>query len=229
MVVTKIQEHLARYKKWLQGLREHPHGFWWETQQQFQAHWQPDESDWPAAYDRSLNNSANRHLWQKDQWQPKRALLLLGRFDPVTLRAMFDDLFNETRDIEARIGRFLFGCDTLLAEYKQAHPTSVENNHYHDDYRMLALYLAGRYPELYAAPYDFQIFQQALIHLGARDIPQINDLGRFFKAHRTLYTFIEKDPAIANILRSKLHPTRHFTGKSMMLAADFTHFVGREG
>ena len=47
------------------------------------------------------------------------------RFDPLTVRLMFDDLFNETREVEGRIGRFLFGCDELLRDYKRANPTSM--------------------------------------------------------------------------------------------------------
>ncbi|HND89813.1 MAG TPA: hypothetical protein PK971_15880, partial [Saprospiraceae bacterium] len=169
-----------------------------------------------------------RRLWQTEQWQPKRMMLLFWAFDAGTLRLMFDDLFNEKREVEGRIGRFLFGCDSVLRDYKRAHVGSIENNHYHDDYRMIALYLAFRYPDAYGL-YDFPVFQRALQHLGARDIPRENDLARYFKVLRTLMTFLEKDGHIAPAMQRHLHPRRHFRGKTLLLAADFCRFVSEKG
>lgn len=226
MVLSKIQSAISDYKKWLQGLRHHPFVYEWESVQQFQTHWNPDDADPADMFDRSLQNSETRRLWQTENWYPKRQMLEFWRFDARTVRAMFDDLFNETRDVEARVGRFLFGCDTLLRDYKRAHPTSVENNHYHDDYRMIALYLAFRYPEQYA-PYDFQVFQRAMTVFQARDIPQQNDLGRYFKVQRTLMTFLEKDGETAKAMQRHLQPRKHFAGKTLLLAEDFCRFVAR--
>lgn len=141
MVLARIQEAIDEYIRWLESLTTHPYDYEWEVIQQFQRHWNPHSVDPVAMFDRCLQNSRTRRLWQEGRWQPKRLMLLFWQTDPLTTKTLFEDLFDETRDLEARIGRFLFGCDTLLAEYKQAHPTSVENNHYHDDYRMIALYL----------------------------------------------------------------------------------------
>lgn len=226
MVLAKIQDSIAAYRQWLQSVRQHPHLYPWETLQNFQAHWNTEEADPAAMYDRSLQNSETRRLWQTETWYPKRMMLEFWRYEPRTVRMMFDDLFNETRELEARIGRFLFGCDLLLRDYKRAHPTTVENNHYHGDYRMIALYLALRYPESYA-PYDFQLFRQTLERLGARDLPDENDPMRCFKVMRTLMNFLEKDPAVTAAMQRHLHPRRHFTGKTLLLAADFCRFVGQ--
>ena len=89
---------------------------------------------------------------------------------------------------------------------------------------MVALYLAFRYPEAYA-PYDFPVFQAAMTHFGARDVPQQNDLPRYFKVLRTLTTFLEKDGAVEGLLRQHLHPQRHFQGKTLLLTDDFCRFV----
>ena len=227
MVVAKIQDQVAAYKKWLSSLREHPNAWWWESQQLFQDNWQPDTSDPVAMIDLCFHNSVTRRLWQSDTWRPKEMIKLFYKFDPLMVKAMFDDLLNETKDVDARISRFLFGLDTLLADYKKANSTSVENNHYHDDYRMIALYLAFRYPDQYAAPYDFGLFVESLSRLGARELPQVHDIGRFFKMHRTLMTFIDKEPAIHTLIQKHLNPRKHFTGRSILLAVDFTQFVAK--
>lgn len=225
MVLSRIQTAVAAYKSWLQEIRFHPFVYKWEAQQQFTAHWNPVDPDPAAMFDRSFQNSETRRLWQTEGWYPKRIMLEFWRFDAETVRAMFDDLFNESRDVEARVGRFLFGCDALLSDFKRAHSTSVENNHYHGDYRMIALYLAFRYPDQYA-PYDFDVFRQVLIRFDARDIPEQNDVGRYFKVLRTLMTFLEKDPKVAAAMQPHLHPRKHFSGKTLLLAEDFCRFAG---
>ena len=224
MNLAKIQEGIAGYKAWLQKLRSHPGLYKWETQQQWQLHWDPAASDPAAMFDRCLQNSETRRLWQQDNWQPKRVLLEFWRFEPRTVLGMFDDLFNEKYEVENRISRFIFGCDTLLADYKRAHPTSVENNHYHADYRAVALYLALQMPEQYA-PYDFELFRSALMRLGARDIPAVNDVGRYFKVLRTLHGFLLKDAGVEPALQRHLIPHRHYQGKSLLLAEDFVRYL----
>ena len=195
MLLSKIQSSITAYKNWLNSVKQHPRVYKWESVQHFQDNWNLDTGDPAEMFDSCFQNSETRRLWQTENWEPKRMMHLLWKFDPQTLRLMFDDLFNETKAIDGRIGRFLFGCDTVMHDYKKAKATSVENNHYHDDYQMIALYLAFRYPGNYA-PYDFHVFQQMLTYFGARDIPQQHDLPRYFKVLNTLMNFLDKDPQV---------------------------------
>lgn len=224
MVLSKINTAIEGYKQWLSNTRHHPFVNKWESVQHFQQHWNLDVTDPAAMFEGAFFNSESRRLWQTEQWQPKRMMTLFWRFDPLTVRMMFDDLYNETREVDGRISRFLFGCDSLLRDYKKAHPTSIENNHYHDDFQMIALYLAFRYPEAYA-PYSFATFQKAMIRFGAKDIPQANDLARYFKVLRTLMTFLEKDGAVVTAMQKHLHPKKHYQGKTLLLAEDFCRQV----
>jgi hypothetical protein len=227
MVLAKIQSHLLSYKKWLQGLRQHPYLYKWETVQQFQLHWDLKAADLGGMYDQSLQNSETRRLWQSERWEPKRVMLEFWKFDPVSVRAMFEDLFNESFAVENRASRFIFGCDALLADYKRAHPLSVVNNHYHEDYRMIALYLGCRYPEAYAF-YDFDVFRNTLIRLQAKDIPEVHDIGRYVKVLRTLMAFIDKDPEVAAALHRHLRPHRHYRERTLLLAEDFCQLIARD-
>jgi hypothetical protein len=228
MLLNKIQDNIGAYKKWLQSLRFHPHVYKWESVQIFQNQWDLNDKDPVAMFDRAIHNTETRRLWQTENWYPKRIMLEFWRYEPQSTRMMFDDLFNETREVEGRIGRFVFGCDALLRDYKSDHPATVENNHYHGDYRMIALYLAFRYPEAYA-PYDFPVFQKALVALGARDIPQQNDLGRYFKVLRTLMNFLEKDAEVPPLLHRQLNAKKHYMGKTLLLAEDFCGFIANKG
>lgn len=224
MLLNKIQSAVTDYKNWLQSVKQHPNVYKWESVQHFQDNWTLDTPDPVSMFERCFQNSETRRLWQTENWEPKRMMQEFWKFDPMTVRLMFEDLFNETRPVDGRIGRFQFGCDTVLRDFKKAKPTSVDNNHYHDDFQMIALYLAFRYPESYAL-YDFPVFQNAMVYFGARDIPQQNDLPRYFKVLRTLMTFLDKDPDVETALSKHLHPKRHFQGKTMLMAEDFCRFV----
>ncbi len=226
MILGRIQAAITDYKKWLTTERHHPFVHKWESLQNFQANWNLDDPDVVGMFDRSFQNTETRRLWQTENWYPKKTMLEFWRADPKTVRLMFDDLFNETREVEGRIGRFVFGCDELLRDFKRAHVATIENNHDHGDYRMIALYLAFRYPDTYA-PYDFPVFQRAMTHFGARDIPQENDLPRYFKVLKTLMTFLEKDGSVVPAMQKHLHPRRHFQGKTLLLAEDFCRFTVR--
>ncbi|MEZ4924657.1 MAG: hypothetical protein R3A50_00135 [Saprospiraceae bacterium] len=228
MVLSKIQSFLEAYKAWLTQIKVHPRIHWWESVQHFQDHWDLDTEDPAAMFDSCFYNSVTKRLWQKENWEPKRMMHEYWKLDPLTTRLMFDDLFNETKSVDGRVGRFLFGCDALLSDFKKSKATSIDNNHYHNDYQMLALYLSFRYPETYA-PYEFDIFRDALLLLGARDIPEQHDLPRYCKVLRTLMSFMDKDPEVEKALRTHLNPGIHFQPKTMLMAGDFCFFIGSGG
>ena len=145
------------------------------------------------------------------------------------VRSMFRDLFDEDKSLEGRTSRFVFYCDELLTEYKTANPLSVENNHYHDDdFGMVSLYLAFRYPNRYTL-YDPGGFRELLIKLGSQDIPPGNDIERFAKLMRTLFKFLNRDPELDKLHRNRLDAQWHYTGESLLLVYDFYQFVKRPG
>jgi hypothetical protein len=224
MLLNKIQDNIGAYKKWLQSQRFHPNMYKWESVQIFQDQWNMNDKDIVDMFDRAIQNTETRRMWQTENWYPKKMMLEFWRYEPQSTHMMFDDLFNETREVEGRVGRFIFGCDALLRDYKSDHPATVENNHYHGDFRMIAIYLAFRYPDSYA-PYNFPVFQQALTALGARDIPQQNDLGRYFKVLRTLMNFLEKDGTVSQAFQRHLNAKKHYMGKTLLVAEDFCGFI----
>ena len=223
MILSKINTAIADYKHWLITTRHHPYVHKWESIQHFQDHWDLGASDPVAMFEGSFYNSETRRMWQTENWQPKRLMAEFWRFEPLTVRLMFDDLFNETREVEGRISRFLFGCDMLLRDYRKTQSKHIENNHDHGDFQMIAIYLAFRYPETYS-PYDFSTFQKSMIQFGARDIPQGNDLPRYFKVLSTLQNFLEKDSEVVSAMQKHLLQRKHFQTKTLLLAEDFCRF-----
>lgn len=221
MQLKKIQQYLQQYKSFLKSRDAYQNLYKWEALQHFQNNWDMDAPDLAGMYDRSLQCSQTKRLWKREAYYPKQMMLKFIDLEPDYIRLMFKDLFNEKKDIEGRIDRFIFYCDNVLQEFKEAHPRSIENNHHHDDnYQIISLYLGFRYPEQYTL-YSYLNFRNLLEKLGSRDIPKINDVGRFFKIMRTLYKMMQKDEDIMRLHQRRLNPNRHYTGDCLLMVEEF--------
>jgi len=225
MNLQKLNDAIRQYG---QFLRDHPghDPYWrWESLKIFQENWGREAPGFSEMYDRSFENSQTRRLWKRENYEPKAMMLRLAAMIEDFVRYMFQDLFTENKEVDGRIGRFVFHCDELLREYKETHPRSKENAHFHDDgYQIISLYLAFRYPQQYT-PYNFERFHKLMAHLGSRDVPKVDDTGRYFKVMRTIYNFIKKDEDILVMHRQRLNPERHFMGETLLVAEDFCRVI----
>ncbi len=228
MQLKLLRQYFADYERELRAGRRSQRLYIWEAQRIFQEHWDLEAADLAAMYDRSLESPVTRRLWKRESYEPKRMMLEFIRMAPDFTRQMFRDLFDDDRSLEGRAGRFVFYCDELLQQYKASHPTSIENNHYHDDdYRMVFLYLAFRFPERYTL-YDPQVFVKTLGNLGVANLPLTNDPERYAKVVRTIAQLMHKETAIAQLHRQMQPDERYFQGESLLLVYDFCAFVSGE-
>ncbi|MEM0994231.1 MAG: hypothetical protein AAF847_05410 [Bacteroidota bacterium] len=224
MQLKKIQAHIAGYKKYLQkgGERTVRPLYKWESQRIWQENWDINASPFAAMYDSCLENSQTRRIWNRENYQPKKMMLAFAELQPHFVYSMFEELFNESKDIGNRVDRFIFYCDQLLKEYKSTRRTALDNDHYHD-YEMISHYLAFQYPEQYT-PYRFDLFKNTLLQIGSRDIPTANDISRHFKVMKTLHQFLQKDEALIALHQKRLLPI-HYQEKSLLLVEDFAFYL----
>ena len=221
MNLQKLNDAIAQYANFL---RNHPHHdpyIPWESQRIFQQNWDVEALDFRSMFDRSLENSRSRRLWKREHYEPKEVMLRFVEMNREFVRQVFQDLFNENKEVDGRVGRFGFHCDELLAAWHEGHPASKLNSHYHHDgYQMLSLYLAFRFPAQYLL-YEFDSFRRLMEMLGSRDLPKVDDLGRYFKVMRTVYTFIKKNPEILELHAKRITPGLHYEGETLLVAWDF--------
>ncbi len=224
MQLKLITHHLQLYRQYLESSRAGERMYIWASQRTFQENWDLEASNLAAMYDASLQNAHSRRLWNRESYEPKRIMMAFMEMEPGYVRDIFSDLFNEKKEVDGRADRFLFYCDELLELYKERHPNTRENSHYHnDDYQMVSLYLAFRYPAQYTL-YDAAGFRHLLKILGSTDIPAANDIARFVKVMRTLYGFMVKDEALMAAHRARLKEQEHYMGDSLLLCYDFCEF-----
>ena len=140
MNLQKLNEAIAQYKSFLKSNRRHDPYWKWETLRTFQENWDIDTKDFSGMFDRCLQNSQTRRMWTRENYVPKDMMLKFIETSEDYVRFAFMDLFNEDKDIEGRVDRFVFYCGELLKEYKAKKPLTVENSHFHDDnYVMISL------------------------------------------------------------------------------------------
>ena len=224
MQLKRIQHYLGEYERFLQTPAAEDRLYYWESQRIFQENWDLRTDNLAAVYDASLQNSQTRRLWKRENYEPKRMMLAFFEMEPDYLHYLFADLFNEDKEVSGRAQRFVFYCDELLRMYKEKHPASIENNHYHDDnYGMVSLYLAFRFPDRYV-PYQFDTFRALLRQLGSPDLPAVNDLDRYFKVMRTLFKMMQQKETLPALHRRRLRPERDYMGESLLPVFDFAVF-----
>ncbi len=226
MNLQKIEKYLIQFKRHLKSQQRANFLYKWESLQYFQQNWDMEVENITQMYDQSLQNTQTVRLWKANQYFPKQIMLLFCELQPDYVKFAFTDLFNEEKEITGRMDRFIFYCDELMKAYKEKYPLKIENNHYHH-YKIISLYLSFRYPEQYAL-YDFEVFRHTLINLGSRNIPELNDIERFFKISRTLAKFLAKDPEIWRLHQRRLHPKKHYQDFSLLLVNEFCEMISRD-
>ncbi len=223
MQLNLLKKYLADFSRYLSqspGEEYLPH---YETQRNWQLHFDIDAPDFAAMYDKALDNQTTRRLWQQEKYTPKKMMLLFIQQEPAFVRDAFRDLFNEEKSVENRIDRFVFYCDQFLEQYRRANPLKIDSNHYHD-YTTNSLYLAFQFPDLYV-PYEADILIGLLAKLGVRNLPVGGDFERHVKVMRTIYLFMEKEEGLLERHRARLRPQRDYEQKSLVLVREFAGFI----
>lgn len=219
MQLKKIQAYIEKYKQFLCSPNAHEYLYLWEAQKYWQDNFDSISDDWSKMYEDSLQSNHTRRLWKTTAYRPKEVMLKLIEMRGDFVKQAFRDLLNEEKEILGRIDRFVFYSDQLLMEYKKTNPNSIENNHY-QDYPILSLYLTFQYPNQYNY-YNFQLFCESLQKLGAMKIPASDDIVRYFKTSRTIYTFLQKDEAVLDLHQKRLSEKEHYTESSLLMVYEF--------
>lgn len=199
-----------------------------ETQQCWQTHFNVEAKDLAASYAAALDSKTNRRHYRRGGYDPKTAMLSLLRWEPDFVREAFRDLYDESRDLEGRVGRFVFYVNELFNRFREAHPKDRTPSHDHDDdYNMVSLYLMGQYPAVYA-PYSTVLLQRACTQLGAKSVPPAADFPRFTKLLTTLRRFLEADEVVMQRYAALRRP-QDYQGPSALLVWMFLCALPAEG
>lgn len=195
----------------------------WETQQLFQTFWDQAAIDFGAMFNRALDSQVNRRLWSAHAYQPKEVILHFIRWEPDQVRAMFRDLYDESKDLDSRIQRFRFMAGDMLAGWHGENKKPFLPAH-DQDLAVISLYLAMKYPGQYA-PYHHHLFLSGLKALRVSVLPVVEEPLRWFVIARTVHKFLMQDTELIKTYATSMRDPRYYQGETLLLSFDFFRFV----
>jgi len=216
--VARLQHYIDQYKKFLLSQVHLEEAYKWEALANFKANWNVESNDLGLVYKNSLKSKVSGQLWGGEVDSPKSAMIQLIETDEAFMRSCFRDLFEESRDILLRMDRFGFHCNQLMDRLQKNYPKTVF--HYHNDYKILSVYLAFNDPMAYTI-YDAKHFQKMAEKLETKTPFQSFEIVRFFKLCKTIHQFLLKDAALIEIHQNLISGDEYDHENSLLLVHDF--------
>mgnify|MGYP001193201134 CR=1 FL=1 len=136
----------------------------WKAVKCFQDNWNLQADDFKAMLDKALSKSEN--LLTSMNYYPRKMISYFAEKEPDTVREMFADLFDESKDLIERMDGFVGKAEVLLNKYNEG----TWKMHY-QSYNAISVYLFFRYPEKYYI-YKYRKFKNFAEQIGFTDIPK---------------------------------------------------------
>lgn len=223
MRVDLINQYKAKFLEYLMSYftqnKVYEEQFKWSVIATWKAHFSM-EGKLNEAFAQSLKNDFSGRLWNGEKYSIKSGIIELCSENPLLMRIALEDLFNESKDVDMRINRFLFHCDEAYETLRTK--DEKNNNHFQSEYSA-SLFLSLEYPDKYGL-YDYPSFHQFMKMVDSRNIPLEQEKDRYFKSLRALYTIISKDQDFMNGFHFLIRDSG-FSGVSLMLINDFIQFT----
>ena len=221
MLVERINHFRDLFKAHLHSGKIDPYK--WRSLRVFADNWNMEAQRFGAMYAASFHSTLANDLWEGHDYYPRRAMLQMIERDPDLVRQMFKELFDERLEIEGRIDRFLYHCEAIREDMLRSDDSYQK--HYHENYRMISVYLAFRFPQQYCI-YDYAKWRKFMQLTGATQVPDEYQVGRFFKVMRTVGTLLYRDDELPDLIQEILKPySIDPPGKDLLLVAEFYEFV----
>jgi len=139
--ITRLKDVLTQYKQKFISAQWKEEKYKWEAVKWFQDHWDVNATDFPTMLNTALDKTFN--LLASANNFPKGMIVGFAKSAPEEVRAMFIDLFDESKDVYERIDAFKLRSSKLLERYGNgaAQHYQLEN--------AITTYLWLRYPDRY--------------------------------------------------------------------------------
>ena len=213
-----LEEYKNNFQSWWQKEK-----FKWEAIKCFQDNWDINSTNFADMLKKSL--AKTNVLLAKNNFFPLKMIIVFSERAQKDVRAMFYDLFDESKDLYDRIENFKQKSALLLKKVGKG-----AGNHYQDEYT-ITLYLWLRYPDKY------YIYKYSEIKAVANELGSNYD---FVKGHyqdniRNFITFydeicdeISKDYELKNMFNSQIDESCYSDPELKTLTIDVVFFISRE-
>ena len=192
----------------------------------FHQQWkQLPEKGLKAVYDDALRSDISSRWWKGDHYRPREMMLTLIDADPELAMIAFKELMQVNAALDGRVSRFQYYCEQLLDIHRGRKIDSIDAYH-HQDAGIISLYLAGLFPDLYALYPGFDIFSSYCKAVGSPEIPKVDDLERYMKVAKIVFTFLQKNALFDTLLLKRNAPGTKVVCIPYQISYEFILYAG---
>ncbi|MCM1215528.1 MAG: EVE domain-containing protein [Lachnospiraceae bacterium] len=220
---------LAKLNPILEGYKAYFPSHWdderykWEAIKHFQDHWNIDAENFgemfKLATDKTLNLLASGYAY------PRGMIINFAKADDEAARAMFRNLYDESKDLAERVDAFQTASEELRAKYDDG----TWKNHYQNT-NAISTYLWLRYPDKYYI-YKYELFRAAAGELESEHMPKKNgsveSLIGGFQMYDEICNVIKADPDIRGMIQTAMTASCYPDPEMKTATIDVGFYLGR--
>ena len=219
----RLKEVLVQYKKDFLPKHWKDEKYKWEVVKCFQDNWDVKAEDFADMLSRSLSKTYN--LLASMNNFPARMITGFAKTAPEEVRAMYIDLFDETKEVYERINAFKMQSSILLEKYGNG-----AGQHYQYE-NAITTYLWLRYPDKYYI-YKFGEVKAASDVLESdyrfKKGAYADNIRNFYKFYDEICEELKQDTELVNLFRSQLTSDCYPDPELKTLTFDVGFYISRE-
>lgn len=218
----RLKEALRQYKKDFVATHWNEEKYKWEAVKCFQDNWDIHAADFENMLSQSLSKTSN--LLASTNNFPARMIIEFAHAAPEKVRAMYMDLFDESKDVFGRIESFKKQSNILLKKYK-----STAKQHYQHE-NAITTYLWLRYPDKYYV-YKYSEARSVSNKLDSnykfKKGSYTDNLKSFYDFYNEIRESLKRDSTLIDLFKSQLTDDCYPDSELRTLTFDVGFYISR--
>lgn len=218
----RLKEALRQYKKDFVATHWNEEKYKWEAVKCFQDNWDIHAADFEDMLSQSLSKTSN--LLASTNNFPAGMIIEFAHAAPEKVRAMYMDLFDESKDVFGRIESFKKQSNILLKKYK-----STAKQHYQHE-NAITTYLWLRYPDKYYV-YKYSEARSVSNKLDSnykfKKGSYTDNLKSFYDFYNEIRESLKRDSTLIDLFKSQLADDCYPDSELRTLTFDVGFYISR--
>lgn len=218
----RLKEALVSYKRDFAQKLWPNEKYKWQAVKCFQLNWDVNATDFAEMLKKSLSATAN--LLASVNNFPARMIQKFAEIMPEEVRAMYIELFDESKDVYERINSFKLKSSILLERYGNGAAQHYQNEN------SISTYLWLRYPDKY------YIFKLSEVKVVASELESdyrfkkgayADNIHNFYALYNEICAELQKDDELRNMLAAQVDSTCYADPEMRTLTIDVGFCISR--
>lgn len=218
----RLKEALVSYKRDFAQKLWPNEKYKWQAVKCFQLNWDVNTTDFAEMLKKSLSATAN--LLASVNNFPARMIQKFAEIVPEEVRAMYIELFDESKDVYERINSFKLKSSILLERYGNGAAQHYQNEN------SISTYLWLRYPDKY------YIFKLSEVKVVASELESdyrfkkgayADNIHNFYALYNEICAELQKDDELRNMLAAQVDSTCYSDPEMRTLTIDVGFYISR--